>query len=91
MTLTNQVVQGLRSLAQKDREYEEARLLKRQKRLAGDGASRQDSVVPGTPGSVAPEPSSKPLTKKERDKQDKGKANQAESHAQANATTNQFL
>jgi Transcription initiation factor TFIID component TAF4 family len=41
-------------------------------------------------GSVAPEPS-KPLTKKEREKQDKGKQSVVDSHAQANATTNKFL
>jgi hypothetical protein len=74
-----------------DREFEEARLLKRQSRLTGGGTPRAGSVAPGTPGSVAPEPSVKPLTKKEREKQDRGKQSVADSHAQANATTQRFI
>jgi Transcription initiation factor TFIID component TAF4 family len=84
-------VNALRTIVDADREFEEARLLKRQNRLAGDGTPRAASIAPGTPGSVAPEPSIKPLTKKEREKQDKGKQSVADTHAQANATTNKFL
>lgn len=66
--------------------------MKRQARLTGgDGTSRAGSVVPGTPGSVAPEPSAKPLTKKEREKQDKGKQSVADNHVAANLTTQKFL
>jgi hypothetical protein len=74
-----------------DREFEEARLIKRQSRLTGDGIPRTGSVAPGTPGSVAPEPTAKPLTKKERERQERGKQNVADTHAQANATTQRFL
>src|SRR5271170_1315226 len=88
---TGTVVNVLRNMVESDREFEEARLLKRQSRLTGDGTPRAGSVAPGTPGSVAPEPTIKPLTKKEREKQDRGKQSVADSHAQANATTQRFI
>lgn len=78
-------------MVESDREFEEARLLKRQSRLTGDGTPRAGSLAPGTPGSVAPEPAAKSLTKKEREKQDRGKQSVADSHAQANATTQRFI
>jgi hypothetical protein len=84
------LVKTLREAANTERAFEEARIAKRQGRPV-DGILRTGSVVPGTPGSVAPEPSAKPLTKKEREKQDKGKQSVADSHAQANATTATFL
>jgi hypothetical protein len=85
------MVTALRGVAEADRDFEEARLLKRQNRSTGDGTPRAGSVAPGTPGSVAPEPSAKPLTKKEREKQDKSKQTVVDSHAQANATSQTFL
>lgn len=90
-TYTGTLVTTLRKIVETDRDFEEARLQKRQSRLTGDGTPRAGSVAPGTPGSVAPEPSAKPLTKKEREKQERGKQNVADSHAQANATTQRFL
>lgn len=91
ITYNNDLVKALRNTAKLDRNLEESRLLKRQNRSLTDGTSRPNSVAPGTPGPVAPEPIGKPLTKKEREKQDKGKQSVADSHAQANATTNKFL
>lgn len=90
-TYTGTLVNALRNMVEADREFEETRLLKRQSRLTSDGTSRAGSVAPGTPGSVAPEPPVKPLTKKEREKQDRGKQSVADSHAQANATTQRFM
>lgn len=60
-------------------------------RQSGEGPSRQASIIPGTPGSVAPEPSEKAPTKKEQKKKLESKANEAASHAAANVTTAQFL
>ncbi|KAH8600485.1 hypothetical protein B0O99DRAFT_682172 [Bisporella sp. PMI_857] len=65
----NVVVTALRSSAQKERDFEEERIRKRNERAArasGD-TSRQGSIMPGTPGSVAPEekaPSKKEQRKK---------------------------
>lgn len=81
----------MREDAKKEREFEEERLRKRVARLATQGTLGQGLAAPGTPGSVAPEPTGKPLTKKEREKQISAKQNLADSHAQANATTQQFL
>jgi len=90
------VAVALRSSASKEREAEEARLAKRARRALGgtDGvASRQGSVLPGTPGSVAPESieSLKPPTKKEQKKKAEAKVSEAASHHAANQTTAQFL
>ncbi|TWU78613.1 hypothetical protein ED733_004903 [Metarhizium rileyi] len=87
MTLT------MRELARQEREWEEARLRRRQKRKdgVGDGTtpSRSGSVAPGTPGSVAPE-SEKPMTKKEMKKNQALKAAEANSHANQNLTSSMF-
>ncbi|KAH8812016.1 hypothetical protein F5884DRAFT_299370 [Xylogone sp. PMI_703] len=88
---SNEVVSALRTSAAKEREYEEARLRKRRARTTGDGTPRQGSIAPGTPGSVAPEPSEKAPTKKEQKKKAEAKVNEAASHAAANVTTAQFL
>lgn len=83
----------MRELARQEREWEEARLRRRQKRKDGvtDGAtpSRSGSVAPGTPGSVAPE-SDKPMTKKEMKKNQALKAAEANSHANQNLTSSMF-
>lgn len=90
--MTNELIKSLREAASKERDFEEKRLEKRQNRSAdGTAAIRTGASTPATPGSVAPEPSTKPLTKKEREKQDKGKQSLVDSHAQANATTATFL
>jgi len=81
----------LRASANKERDFEEARLRKRNARASGDGTPRQGSVIPGTPGSVAPEPTEKAPTKKEQKKKADAKINDAASHAAANVTTAQFL
>ncbi|KAH6996809.1 hypothetical protein EDB80DRAFT_134238 [Ilyonectria destructans] len=84
----------MRELARQEREWEEARLRKRQKRKdgipdSGTTTSRAGSVAPGTPGSVAPEPE-KALTKKEMKKNQAMKAAEANSHANQNITSSMF-
>jgi hypothetical protein len=92
MKMANDVVVALRAIASKERDFEEARLRKRNARAAGGVAtSRQGSIIPGTPGSIAPEASEKAPTKKEQTKKAQAKVNEAASHAAANQTTNQFL
>ncbi len=86
--MTNELIKALRESASKEREFEEKRLAKRAARLANPTAI---PGTPATPGSIAPESGAKPLTKKEREKQDKGKQSLVDSHAQANATTATFL
>lgn len=81
----------MRASAAKERELEEARLRKRQARTNPDGTPRQGSVVPGTPGSVAPDPDLKAPTKKEQKKKQEAKINEAASHESANATSSKFL
>ncbi|RDW85859.1 hypothetical protein BP5796_04184 [Coleophoma crateriformis] len=87
----NEVVNALRASAAKERDFEEARLRKRQARTNPDGTPRQGSVAPGTPGSIAPEPNEKPSTKKEQKKKQEAKINEAASHESANATSSKFL
>lgn len=84
----------MRELARQEREWEEARLRKRQKRKdgipdSGTTTSRAGSVAPGIPGSVAPEPE-KALTKKEMKKNQAMKAAEANSHANQNITSSMF-
>ncbi|KAG6033721.1 hypothetical protein E4U41_006813 [Claviceps citrina] len=88
MTLT------MRELARQEREWEEARLRRRQKRNDGTAdvgvtSSRSGSMAPGTPGSVAPD-SDKPMTKKEMKKHQTLKAAEANSHANQNMTSSMF-
>lgn len=87
----NEVVSALRNAALKERDFEEARLRRRNSRLTGEATPRQGSVVPGTPGSVAPEFPEKAPTKKEQKKKAEAKVNEAASHLAANVTTAQFL
>lgn len=75
----------------KERDFEEARLRKRLNRTSGEGTPRQGSVIPGTPGLIAPEIPEKAPTKKEQKKKAEAKVNEAASHAAANNTTAQFL
>ncbi|CAD6506024.1 BgTH12-06956 [Blumeria graminis f. sp. triticale] len=90
--ITNEVILALRRQALKEREAEETRLRKRLARTTGvNPISRQASVAPGTPGSVAPEAIDKVPTKKEQKKKVEAKVNEAASHAAANVTTAQFL
>ncbi|KAK7402531.1 hypothetical protein QQX98_011702 [Neonectria punicea] len=84
----------MRELARQEREWEEARLRKRERRKngipdSGTSTSRAGSVAPGTPGSVAPEPE-KALTKKEMKKNQAMKAAEANSHANQNMTSSMF-
>jgi hypothetical protein len=88
---SNEVANSLRAEAMKERAFEEERLRKRQARVSGGGISRQSSILPGTPGSVAPEPTEKMPTKKEQKRKAEAKVNEAASHAAANVTTAQFL
>lgn len=83
----------MRELAKQEREWEEARLRRRQKRKDGTietttAGSRSGSVAPGTPGSVAPEADK--MTKKERKKNQELKAAEANSHANQNMTSSMF-
>jgi len=87
--VSNEVVLALRNSAAKERELEEKRLKKRQNRANGD-TSKPNSSVPGTPGSVAPDPLDKPITKKALKKQAETKASEAATHAAANTTLAQF-
>ncbi|PFH55841.1 hypothetical protein XA68_17525 [Ophiocordyceps unilateralis] len=85
---------SMRDRARQEREWEEARLRKRQRRKeggadAGSTNSRAGSVAPGTPGSMAPEPE-KTLTKKEMKKNQALKAAEANSHANQNLTSSMF-
>lgn len=84
----------MRELAKKEREWEEARLRRRQKRRDGvpdqaSSTSRAPSAAPGTPGSIAPEPE-KAMTKKEMKKNQALKAAEANSHANQNLTSSMF-
>ncbi|KAH7321084.1 hypothetical protein B0I35DRAFT_206231 [Stachybotrys elegans] len=84
----------MRELARQEREWEEARLRKRQKRKDGitdstSTASRAGSVAAGTPGSVAPD-LDKALSKKEMKKNQALKAAEANSHANQNMTSSMF-
>ncbi|KAJ6439655.1 proteinrelated to tpa inducible protein [Purpureocillium lavendulum] len=84
----------MRERARQDREWEEARLRKRQRRKDGgqDGTAtptRAGSAAPATPGSVAPEPE-KAMTKKEMKKNQALKAAEANSHANQNLTSSMF-
>jgi hypothetical protein len=88
MTLT------MRELARQEREWEEARLRRRQQRKDGvpdtvSAPSRAGSAAPRTPGSVAPEPE-KSLSKKEMKKNQALKAAEANSHANQNMTSSMF-
>ncbi|PHH83116.1 hypothetical protein CDD82_3526 [Ophiocordyceps australis] len=84
----------MRERARQDRDWEEARLRRRQKRKEGNtdsapAVSRAGSVAPATPGSVAPEPE-KTMTKKEMKKNQALKAAEANSHANQNLTSSMF-
>ncbi|KAG5953492.1 hypothetical protein E4U53_005383 [Claviceps sorghi] len=92
--ITSSMTLTMRELARQEREWEEARLRRRQKRKEGTtdvGAapSRSGSIAPGTPGSVAPD-SDKPMTKKEMKKHQTLKAAEANSHANQNITSSMF-
>lgn len=90
--ITNEVIIALRRQALKEREAEEVRLRKRLDRAAGTTtSSRQSSIVPGTPGSIAPENIEKMTTKKDLKKKAEARVSEAASHAAANVTTAQFL
>ncbi|POS85952.1 hypothetical protein EPUL_002858 [Erysiphe pulchra] len=90
--ITNEVIIALRRQALKEREAEEVRLRKRLDRAAGTStSSRQSSIVPGTPGSIAPENVEKVTTKKDLKKKAEARVSEAASHAAANVTTAQFL
>ncbi|KAJ3490889.1 hypothetical protein NLG97_g5695 [Lecanicillium saksenae] len=84
----------MRELAKQEREWEEARLRRRQKRKDGTiesttAGSRSGSIAPGTPGTFAPE-SDKAMTKKEQKKNQALKAAEANSHANQNMTSSMF-
>lgn len=89
--MKNGAVASLRDSGRKEREYEESRLRKRIARSSGETTSRQGSLMPSTPGSIAPESIEKAPTKKELKKKAEAKTSEAASHAAANVTTAQFL
>ncbi|TVY84867.1 hypothetical protein LSUE1_G000691 [Lachnellula suecica] len=90
LKFTNEVVAALRTSAVKERADEEARLKKRNARANGE-TPRSGSIVPGTPGSIAPEVPEKGTLKKDNKKKESAKATEEASHKAANATTTQFL
>lgn len=84
----------MRELAKQEREWEEARLRRRQKRKegtadSGTSGAKASSVAPGTPGSVAPE-GEKAMTKKELKKSQQLKQAEANSHMNQNMTSSMF-
>ena len=84
----------MRDLARQERDWEEARLRKRQKRKdgipdSGSTTSRAGSVAPGTPGTAAPE-APKSMTKKEIKKNQQMKAAEIDSHQSQNTTSSIF-
>ncbi|KAF5026105.1 hypothetical protein F66182_1827 [Fusarium sp. NRRL 66182] len=84
----------MRDLARQERDWEEARLRKRQKRKdgipdSGNTTSRAGSVAPGTPGGAAPE-APKAMTKKEMKKNQQLKAAEMDSHQSQNTTSSIF-
>lgn len=92
--VSSYLMSTMRDMAKQEREWEEARLRKRQKRKDGitevaSGGSRAGSVAPGTPGSVAPE-AEKAAPKKETKKSMAAKAAEASNHANQNITSNLF-
>ncbi|KJZ75081.1 hypothetical protein HIM_05567 [Hirsutella minnesotensis 3608] len=92
--ISSHMTASMRDRARQEREWEEARLRKRQQRKegvtdAGGASSRSGSVAPGTPGSTAPEPE-KAMTKKEMKKNQALKAAEANSHANQNLTSSMF-
>ncbi|KAG5930472.1 hypothetical protein E4U42_001044 [Claviceps africana] len=92
--ITSSMTLTMRELARQEREWEEARLRRRQKRKegttdVGSAPSRSGSIANGTPGSIAPE-SDKPMTKKEMKKHQTLKAAEANSHANQNITSSMF-
>lgn len=86
----------MRDLAKQEREWEEARLRKRQKRKDGipdssAAPSRAGSVAPSTPSSaVAPEQPEKSSSKKESKKAAAAKTAEANNHANQNMTSSMF-
>lgn len=78
----------MREAARQEREWEEARLRRRQKRRDGIVDTGTPST-PGTPGSVAPDGEKAP-TKKELKKSQALKAAEANSHANQNMTSSMF-
>lgn len=94
--MTNDLVTVLRAAATAEQELEEARHKRRLARAGGNveaGAQRQGSIAPGTPGSVAPDPTEKLPTKKDmaKKKSEANKVSDIATHAAANSTTAQFL
>jgi hypothetical protein len=84
----------MRELAKQEREWEEARLRRRQKRKEGTADSTGSSAkagnaAPGTPGSVAPD-GEKTMTKKELKKSQLLKQAEANSHMNQNMTSSMF-
>ncbi|KAF5246655.1 hypothetical protein FAUST_1217 [Fusarium austroamericanum] len=84
----------MRDLARQERDWEEARLRKRQKRKdgipdSGSTTSRAGSVAPGTPGTAAPE-APKSMTKKEIKKNQQLKAAEIDNHQSQNTTSSIF-
>jgi hypothetical protein len=91
---TNTIAATIREIGRTERDWEEARLRKRNARKEGptEGsapASRAGSVAPATPGSVAPEAEKAP-TKKELKKNQAAKQAEAASHASQNLTSSLF-
>jgi hypothetical protein len=89
----NLLAHAVREGGKADRAHEDARLLRRQKRLNPDGApssSRAASAAPGTPGMAAPETEVKPLSKKETKKSLNARSQEV-STASANQTLSTLM
>lgn len=85
----------MREVTRVDRDWEEARLRRRNARTEGakDSAtpSRAGSVAPGTPGATPADTPSKKETKKEQRKAAASKAAEASNHASQNITSSMFV
>lgn len=98
ISTTNTLAATIRDVGRSERDWEEARLRRRNIRKEGPAAdagtpsaSRSGSVAPVTPGSVAPEaPTEKAPTKKELKKNQAAKQAEAASHASQNLTSSLF-
>lgn len=83
----------MRDLGRTERDWEEARLRRRQDRKDGikdSSGSRAASVAPGTPGGSAPE-GEKAMTKKEAKRLEAARKAEANSHVNQNLTSGKFL
>lgn len=92
-TMASSMSGMMRDLGRTERDWEEARLRRRQDRKDGikdSSTSRATSVAPGTPGGSAPD-GEKAMTKKEQKRLEAARKAEANSHVNQNLTSGKFL